>query len=111
MSLHRLGKNLSGGDGCTVNRFDDPDFEILDLSDASLGQLEQVGVDAVFTRREHFDLRPLLAAVPDERLSVLKGVMTGYDCRKDVAGRNGGAVHRLYQADLIFQYLRKDAFP
>ena len=108
--FHCLGEYLAFRDGDTVNRLHDADFKILDLGDVALGQFEQVGVDPVFAGREHLDLRSLLAAVLDKRLAILKGIMAGHDRGKDAPGRDGRSVHRLDQADLVFQYLGENAF-
>lgn len=63
--------------------------------------LEQVGVDAVFAGGKDIHLRPLLAAIAEEGLAILKAVVAGDAAREDLTRLQGYTVNGLDEADLL----------
>src|SRR6185369_3802536 len=110
MALDALSEEPPRRDFLTVHGGYDPDLPLVDIDGVTLGDIELVRVDPVFTRRGDLDLRPLLATVGQKDLAVLKGVMPFDHLGKDPARRDRVAVDRLDDADLAVLDLDKGVF-
>src|SRR5437867_2807744 len=83
MSFDFLGKQAAGLHRVAVARAHYPDASLGDAHALDGPDVEQVGVDAVLTRREDVDLRAFLAAVAEEGFAVLEAIVA-----VNVAGKN-----------------------
>jgi hypothetical protein len=95
-----LGPAISpSGNGFAFPGHDDADLVVGHIDRVGQRYCEQEWVDAIDARRYHRHLRPALAAVIDESLSILKGIALDL-ARDDAASRQGFAVARLDDSDL-----------